>query len=567
MAVPGPRTGALVRRFVAVRATDTGGTAVTVRNDTARTRLDQPASPRDVAASLPRPRPRGGTAPTPVVDRSEHRWVPRPIIARCTQLVVLTVPVAAAVTCAALVSATLPRAHDLGAALAWWAVVVVSSTTAMWLVDRAARRLLPLAWLLRLSLLFPDKAPKRFRLAARTWNSHRLREQVEAAKSGEQTGTPVEAATQIITLLSSLAIHDRRTRGHCERVRAYNDLLAEELGLGEADRDRLRWAALIHDIGKLKVPPRLLNKPGKPSPSEWSVLRAHPLRGAEIAAPLAPWLGLWAAAIEEHHERWDGDGYPHGRAGNDISLGARIVAVADAFEVMTSPRPYSRAVDPGVARAELARCAGSHFDPMVVRAFLNISLGRLRRAMGPIAWFTQVPFLAGMPRLEAAILNGGRNAATGAGAVAGVVAVTTLAPVGPHHGHAHTHPVIAVVDGVKHAKPGPAVAPTPVAPAHHRGARDVQRHAAKPARHHAPASAAQAGAGGRPARQHDRSDSNPGQHSVAPLPADHGRCAGNSGHGLGNGGPLPPAQRDLGDLPTSAREHGLGQAPGLHACD
>src|SRR3954447_20181744 len=396
-----------------------------------------------VRAALPQQR-RAPSGPVTTVDRTDvpddHRWQPRPVAARLVQILVLAIPVAASVVCAALVSSALPHARHLGPALGWWALVVVSSTVTLYAVDRVARRLLPLALLLRLSLLFPDQAPKRYRVAVRAWSSRRLRDHVEAAQATGATSAPVEAATHIISLLASLAAHDRRTRGHCERVRAYNDLLAEELGLSLADRDRLRWAALIHDIGKLKVSRRLLNKPGKPTAREWEVLRAHPQRGAEIAAPLAEWLGPWAATIVEHHEHWDGTGYPRGLAGTDISLGARIVGVADAFEVMTSPRPYSRPVSADAARKELAACAGTQFDPMVVRAFLSISLGRLRKAMGPIAWFTQVPFLAGMPRLSAALLHGGQQAAVGAGGAVGVLAVTAVGPTTPTAHHHHPHP-------------------------------------------------------------------------------------------------------------------------------
>jgi putative nucleotidyltransferase with HDIG domain len=351
------------------------------------------------------------------------------------QLVVLAVPIAAAVGCAALVSSALPHAHRLGPALGWWIVVVACSTVTLYAVDRVARRLLPLALLLRLSLVFPDQAPRRFRLAARSWSSRRLRNELTRQGASDASSAPAEAAAQLVGLLAGLAAHDPRTRGHCERVRAYNDLLAEELGLSEADRDRLRWAALIHDIGKIKVSRRVLNKPGALTDREWEQIRQHPIRGAEIAAPLAEWLGPWSLAIAQHHEHWDGTGYPQGLAGTDISLGARIVGVADAFEVMTSPRPYRKPMDAAAAREELASCAGTHFDPHVVRALLNVSLGRLRRAMGPIAWFAQVPLLAAMPQLGAALITGGQAASAG-GAI-GVVAVASVAAAG----HAQVHEV------------------------------------------------------------------------------------------------------------------------------
>jgi hypothetical protein len=143
-----------------------------------------------------------------------------------------------------------------------------------------------------------------------------------------------------------------------------------------------------------------------------------------MVMPLTPWLGESARAVWEHHERWDGGGYPAGLAGLDIALGARIVNVADTFDVMTSARSYKEPVSAAESRAELARCAGGQFDPEIVRAFLNISIGRLRMVMGPISWIAQVPLF------PTSVLTGavGGNAATFAAALA-VVGVTTLGPL------------------------------------------------------------------------------------------------------------------------------------------
>jgi hypothetical protein len=158
-------------------------------------------------------------------------------------------------------------------------------------------------------------------------------------------------------------------------------MLAGELDLDDEDRDRLRWAALLHDIGKLRVPGRILNKAGKPDRFEWERLQAHPAEGAAIVEPLLPWLGTWATTIVQHHERFDGRGYPAGLEGEGISLGARIVSVADSFEVMTAARAYKRPMTPSAARRELARCSGSQFDPAVVRLFLNIAIAAKTTAL------------------------------------------------------------------------------------------------------------------------------------------------------------------------------------------
>ena len=119
-----------------------------------------------------------------------------------------------------------------------------------------------------------------------------------------------------------------------------------------------------------------------------------------IIAPLRAWLGPWADAVVQHHERYDGLGYPHGIAGEQLCLGARIIAVADAFEVMTAPRPYRRPVNAAVARSELARHAGTQFDPDVVRHFLAVGLPRLRTSMGLLSWAAQIPFVRSWPKLQ-----------------------------------------------------------------------------------------------------------------------------------------------------------------------
>ncbi|MGH2656690.1 MAG: HD-GYP domain-containing protein, partial [Actinomycetota bacterium] len=215
-------------------------------------------------------------------------------------------------------------------------------------------------------------------------------------------------------LVATLNAHDRQTRGHSERVRVLTDLLAAAMKLPRADRDRLRWAALLHDIGKLEVSTEILNKPGKPEPHEWDALKRHPEAGARLAGPLLPWLGEWGSAISEHHERFDGEGYPTGRSGMGISRGGRILAVCDSFETMTASRSYKKPMGIAAARRELTRCAGGQFDPDVVRTFIAVSLGRLWWKVGPVSWAAQLPFislrsagtsLAGAARAGAAVVT------------------------------------------------------------------------------------------------------------------------------------------------------------------
>jgi hypothetical protein len=206
-------------------------------------------------------------------------------------------------------------------------------------------------------------------------------------------------------------------------VRALTDLLAQELRLCEADADRLRWAAFLHDIGKLRVPAQVLNKRGPLTPREWSLIGRHPAEGSAMAAPLRPWLGEWIDAIDQHHERYDGGGYPHGFERRHIALAARIVAVADSFETMTAVRSYNRPKTVVEARRELVRCAGTHFDPRVVRGFLGVSVGQLRWTVGLAAWIAELPIIGIPTRAGAEVVTAAAGVETTTSALIGAAAV------------------------------------------------------------------------------------------------------------------------------------------------
>jgi HD-GYP domain-containing protein (c-di-GMP phosphodiesterase class II) len=181
-----------------------------------------------------------------------------------------------------------------------------------------------------------------------------------------RTGAPL-----LRSLLSSLREHDAYTYRHSLRTVRLSLLLGRACGLSAERLRVLCLGALVHDVGKLLVPGGVLHKPGRLTPGEWEAVRRHPEEGARLlleASPSSPALRV----VAEHHERWDGGGYPAGLRAEEIDSCARVVAVADAFDAMTSERPYRPAAGCDESAAELRRCAGTQFDPRVVEAFCRL---------------------------------------------------------------------------------------------------------------------------------------------------------------------------------------------------
>lgn len=181
-------------------------------------------------------------------------------------------------------------------------------------------------------------------------------------------------------LATALDTRDNETAGHAQRVTRLAVRLGQELGLDPAALQELERGAMLHDIGKIGVPDAILRKPGPLTDEEWALMRRHAAFGAAMLDGI-PFLSDAVPLVRHHHERWDGRGYPDGLAGEAIPLGARIFAVADAFDAMTSERPYRRPMTLAQARAELARCAGSQFDPAVVAAHARLSDAELQALM------------------------------------------------------------------------------------------------------------------------------------------------------------------------------------------
>lgn len=171
------------------------------------------------------------------------------------------------------------------------------------------------------------------------------------------------------SLVAAIEAKDAYTRGHSERVADYSEQIARQLHLPEDDIDKLKFAALLHDLGKIGIQRRILSKVGRLSPDEFTLMREHPelaatiLRNVEFLEDVIP-------TIYHHHEHYNGDGYQGHLKGEQIPLAARILSVADAYDAMTSARPYRGALTPEAAAAELVSCCGSQFDRRVVNALL-----------------------------------------------------------------------------------------------------------------------------------------------------------------------------------------------------
>ncbi|BAS26567.1 HD-GYP domain-containing protein [Limnochorda pilosa] len=216
-----------------------------------------------------------------------------------------------------------------------------------------------------------------------------LRERAELLRTNEALSAALRELSAIYEatlsiLATTIDLRDREADGHSRRVAAYTVRLAREVGVHEPrELDELRRAALLHDIGKAGISDQILLKPGRLNEQEWRIVRTHPVLGYRMLRR-TPRLERAAELAYTHHERWDGTGYPRGLRGEAIPMGARLFAVADVFDALTSDRPYRTAIDLEQAAAEIARGRGSHFDPQVVDAFLRVPLpewAQIRRGL------------------------------------------------------------------------------------------------------------------------------------------------------------------------------------------
>jgi len=175
----------------------------------------------------------------------------------------------------------------------------------------------------------------------------------------------------LLGLANALEAKDAYTRGHSERVAGLARRMALGIGLGRGTAETVAQAGLLHDLGKIAVPERILRKPGPLTPEEWEIMRRHPVTGAQIVAPLE-FFDEGAVILRHHHERLDGSGYPDGLRGEMIPLGARIVAVADVYDALTSDRPYRPGLSHGEALERLLAEAGRTLDERLTTLCVEI---------------------------------------------------------------------------------------------------------------------------------------------------------------------------------------------------
>ena len=186
------------------------------------------------------------------------------------------------------------------------------------------------------------------------------------------------APTLAAALANAIEARNGELQGHCERLGELAVLIAEDLGLPQAQVDKVRLGAVLHDVGKIGIPDRVLLKNGPFNDDERTLMRTHPLIGERVLEPL-DFLPEVQAIVRHHHERWDGGGYPDGLAGNEIPLAARIVSVADSVEAMSAPRPYRAPLSQTALIAELRDGGGRQWDPHVTEAALGlIERGQIR---------------------------------------------------------------------------------------------------------------------------------------------------------------------------------------------
>ncbi|MGE0549562.1 MAG: HD domain-containing phosphohydrolase [Kofleriaceae bacterium] len=202
----------------------------------------------------------------------------------------------------------------------------------------------------------------------------------ERTKELEESYEKLKIANRqaLFGLAEAIEAKDPYTKGHCGRVAAYSLVLAKEAGYPADGLETLEFGAFLHDIGKIGVKDAVLLKPGPLDEQEWAHMREHPVKGYDIASKIEM-LHPIMSAVRNHHERWDGTGYPDKMKAEDIPLAARIVAIADAYDAMSTDRPYKKALPLDECEAVLRKTGGKMYDPELIEVFVTRKLGALYR--------------------------------------------------------------------------------------------------------------------------------------------------------------------------------------------
>ncbi len=265
---------------------------------------------------------------------------------------------------------------------------VVDTSTAIGAIRRGASDYVTKPFNLEEVGIVVDRALEKRRLVRenRAYQHHleelvadRTREVLEKKAEVERLYRELEVSYEstLQALVTALDFRDNETQGHSTRVVEYAVLVAQRLGVPPDEMRWIRWGALLHDVGKIGVADKILRKPGKLDDDEWAEMRRHPEMGYRMLQHI-PFLRPALDVVLSHQERFDGSGYPQGLAGEQIPLGARIFAVVDTFDAMTSDRPYRSALPIETARAEVQKFSGTQFDPEIAEAFLSIDAGSWR---------------------------------------------------------------------------------------------------------------------------------------------------------------------------------------------
>jgi putative nucleotidyltransferase with HDIG domain len=403
---------------------------------------------------------------------------------------------------------------------------------------------------------------RRWRNERRVASALELLAPMSRAQSGVKDGLSAEAqASALEELSAALEATDPHTHGHSRRVARHAWMIARQLGLAPETVARIRAAAALHDVGKIYTPTSILRKPGPLTDEEFDVIKRHPVDGARMVAALGD--GELRRIVRHHHERLDGTGYPDRLPGEEIPLGARIIAVADTFDAITSARPYRRPRSHKEALDVLKYEAGTQLDPQAVRAFCAIYSGRR-------------PFLAlwasltSLPAHALAWLSGGVAGVAAAAQIAAVAAIATVgaATVAQPVGAQHSPRAVKSADmtGAGRAQPARAVSaqsPNRTNGRAHRPPRRLAGHAPAAGSHAQGASAAStSGTPGAPASAGEGNRSTPtqGGTGTGPAPTEGGKGEGATPTEVKGITPTP-TEGGKGERPTPTEVKGKGPTP------